>query len=183
MEHKIIKNLNEEIFKIYETLNIVIDSVDKIQKDSDKRIMTLIEENNNNVELINQRLNQMDLDIIYNDKVQTNKKNLLIKNIEEQLKEEEDKNKTYKMKITDRVSKLNKDNTTKIRLLKVEHKKNNKSKQILLQIKEINDKIKQNEDKTKEDKKEMIELINNLKREMKIRTRTKQNEIKGVNII
>ena len=184
MEFEIIKNLNEEIIGLYELINSLIETIDKTHEENNEKLSTLIQSNNSNITLVNRRLNQMDLDILDADKEQSIKKDKLVKDIDKQLKEERKNNNLYKIGLTKRIIGLNKENDNKIKLVKVEASKNNKNKDLQLQIRTGDKRMKQYEDDFINHKKQMIKSIEALKREIKIRTReNKEIKIKGLNII
>ena len=87
MELEIIKNLNDEIIGLYQVINALIESIDKTQEENNEKLSILIQSNNSNITLVNKRLNQMDLDILDNDKLQSIKKDKLTKDIDKKFKE------------------------------------------------------------------------------------------------
>ena len=188
MEKRIIQELSNEICMIYDTLNKVLDNVDEIREEGRSNLLELIHTNNSNVELINKRLNGMDLDIIDNNKTQLIKQDKLSCDIDKQLKEERKKSGMYKIDLTKRLTRFNRENDTNLRekigLLKVDVKKDNKDKEIIVKIMELEDNITEMGDNFSIYKKEMMNTIQALKREIKIRTKkTEDKKIKGINII
>ena len=106
----LLRRQGQEISNLYKVLDSVIEMFDNIQQENKILTNTLIHNNNNNIVVINNRLNNMDIDIEFNNTEQTHKKELLTTQINLQLKEERRKNGLYKTDITKRLTKYKREN-------------------------------------------------------------------------
>tara|TARA_R110000868_G_scaffold54184_3_gene169664 strand:- start:282 stop:842 length:561 start_codon:yes stop_codon:yes gene_type:complete len=165
----LIQNQSLEILNIYNTISDIININEETKEIQNNKIYALTINNNSNVEKINKRLNDMDLDIIDNDKIQSKKKEELTEKIRLELKENNKKNGIYKTELTKRLTKIDKENDNKITLLTVDINKNNKNKELELKIIELNDTIKSNQESFIEYQKKVEDKFDSLQREFRVR--------------
>ena len=186
----LINTQSQEIHNLYDIVNSIMDIVDS-QHNNDKEYYDSITDNLNvNVDNVNKRLNQMDIDILNNDKEQTKKKEELCIMVDNKIKESNMKNGVYKTEISKKLSKIKDDIKKtkeqfmeKLDMIKVDMTKNNKNKELIQKIEELNEKQQKKDEAFNEYKKLMEQTIKGLKNEIRITKREKQGKIRGINII
>ncbi len=173
MELEALMCMGESVEVLYDTIEKMFDVIDRTQEQNRKYLIELIKTSNRNVELVNDRLNNMDLDIEIKDREQSSKRLVLSDNVDKVLKEERKKNGTYKTDITKRFNKFKKENevvlTQEIGIVEVD--RNNKNKEIIVHMRQLGEEIKQSKEDLKKYKEHMVKIIIAVKTEMKIRTR------------
>ncbi len=178
MELEALVCIGESVEVLYDTIEKMFDVIDKTQEQNRKYLIKLIETSNRNVELVNDRMNNMDLDIEIKDREQSDKRLILSDNVDKVLKEERKKNGTYKTDITKRFNKFKKENevvvTQEIGIIEVD--RNNKNKEMIIHVRQLEEEVKQNKEDLKKYKEHMVKIIIAVKTEMKIRSR-KHNTI------
>ena len=185
----IISSQTNEIRLIYETIGEMINDNEMDKAISKVYYMGVIGNANENVEIINNRLNQMDLDIIENDKLQSIKRLELSETIDNTIKENNKKNGLYKTELTKRLSKIKRETseeyiglTNGIGLLKVDVAKNNKNKELQLQVNNLTETLKTQAEEFALYKIEMEKVYISLRKEMRITRQMKIEKTKSLSI-
>lgn len=189
----LINNQSEVTSNIYDTIENIVDTLEKNKHNTKNYFTEIIEQTNENVEIINKRLNQMDLDIIDKNKLQSIKREQLSETLDNTIKENNKKNGIYKTEITKRLTRIKKETDVDIKdtngllnglLKKVEINKKNEDKEMLLRIKVLEEKLIIQCDIFDNYKKNMEKVIISLKKELRItRNMTKKKDVvKGLTI-
>ena len=196
---KLLQKQGDEISNLYKLINDIMEMFDGIQVKNIDNLQSLITQNNNNVEKLNIRLNQMDTDIEENNKSRTHQNKLAVGEMNTTYDNEKKKNTLYKSEITRKFNKLkesvdknidvnNKDietNAVNLDLLKVETDKNNINKLLEKRIKDLAEQSEHKSKEMRDYKTEMVKTITSLKNEIKIRTRQAkvvESKVKGISI-
>jgi hypothetical protein len=166
----IIKKQTEEINKIY----IIID--DLLDNENDKiedYLKKLIDINNQNVSIINQRLDDMDLAILDEKRLLLKSKKELTKNVNNQMDKLSVYSKNHEKEITKKLAMIKGTLSERVDLERVDIKKvkndsDMKNKKLINRISALEDELIKRENEFDKYKKEMEEIHTSLRREMRL---------------
>lgn len=184
----LINQQSTEIINIYDTIGEIIDNTENEMHNQSIINNKIVEHTNENVKAINKRLNQMDLDILDNDKLQSKKREELSETLDKIIKENNQKNGLYKTDLTKRLSKIKRETDEDIKkangdlgLIKVEMSKNNRNKDLEMQLRESRENLDKLSTEFLSYKKEMEIIVVSLRKEMRI-TRNMMNKKTGITV-
>lgn len=184
----LINQQSTEIINIYDTIGEIIDNTENEMHNQSIVNNKIVEHTNENVKAINKRLNQMDLDILDNDKLQSKKREELSETLDKIIKENNQKNGLYKTDLTKRLSKIKRETDEDIKkangdlgLIKVEMSKNNRNKDLEMQLRESRENLDKLSTEFLSYKKEMEIIVVSLRKECRI-TRNMMNKKTGITV-
>lgn len=157
----LINQQSEDISTLYDILG---DVVDNIESNTNHK---LIKHTNENVIVINDRLNRMDMDIENNNNSQSRNQKRLTNKIDKTIKDNNKKNGLYKTELTKKLNKVKRELKLDedIQLLSIDKRSNVKD---ILYIKELEEKLNKVSMDFNNYKKEMDKIHISLRKEMRI---------------